>query len=291
MSGNNTMTHQEFTNKRTLLATSMKQAWAMATELAAAAVTQYHFSKPKDASWCAELAEDFMSMDNNDFYKAFVECLKHTTNVKLRQDESDLSKPITAVSNGNIPTGWADQLASMQKDGLNKFGGIKGKTKGLAATMNRDWAPKPKTTEASTDADVKSLELTPLGKELLTGVAVSGDLSEEQTKQAQALAEQFNAQMKALASGEEIEIGSTAPSAHTTGFDFSEVPEAYQAQVTELVDTLATTAMAAETSDFVKKKLDNVLSTAIAGLNKAEKVAISVLAGNPDPNQQQAAVS
>jgi hypothetical protein len=195
--------HGKFSELKVVFVANVKQAWDHATVLSLSAVDHYINCKdPKfDTTWITELYEAFCDAGPA-FADAFEKMLQGTTNVKLRKDESNLSAPVKAVTKGNLPEGYRDVIQNVEKEGLRRYE-RKARTKSRAATLNNDWAKKERTVR-SPDADGINLQTTEFGKSLVDTAKQADNLTDEQKKVAQKLADDFKAKMAALAAGEDV---------------------------------------------------------------------------------------
>lgn len=204
----NFKTHQDFTNGIVFLTTSVKEAWLKASELALAAVDHYYHGKDADGkghdtSWVTELAEAFSHMPT-DFDKCYAQFILLTTNIKLRQDLDDLSKPVYCITRGNRPEGSADQIASVEKDGLVKYASGLKKSANKAKLMNRDGIKEVK--KDGTAPSATGLDQSELGKQLVEAANAADKMAGQKAKEAQKASEWFKETIAAIESGEPMPV-------------------------------------------------------------------------------------
>ncbi len=275
-------THQEFTSKRTLLTTSMKQAWAAASILALSAVDHYYTGKDNEGKahpteWIAELQEAFLYMDGP-FDVAFAKFLEVATNVKLRQDPDNLTKPCYCITRGSRPEGSADQIDSVEKIGLQKYvPDSTHKTKSKAQQFNRDYQKAPKK-EKSGDVSATHLELTELGGILVDAAKLAESFDGDKKTAAEAAAATFKEQMKAIEAGEPVpelpellEMPEMTDFAGVAGTDLGLRAAAAAASFYKIAE-------AAPFDEVLAKKLDNLLKYNEQSLPNAHKAALAALA-------------
>lgn len=217
----------KFQEAEVLFIGSVKQSWQHATLLALSAIAHYH--ETKDSTWIARTANTLMKGDGS-YIACFEKALYSTTNVKLRMDESNLEAPVTATHKGNMPEGYISVMESITKEGLRRYEKSV-RTKSRAATFNRDGAKAPASNKKSAAADVVNLELTDLGKQLLSGVDAASKLEGDASAKAAELAAKFSADMEKLSKGEALDS--------TGGTSLSEEQAATMNDLIEKVNKIA----------------------------------------------------
>lgn len=177
---------------------NVREAWSHATVLSVSAVQHYHETKSKEM---VDHLLNIFAEANGGFLDCFEKMLYTTTNLKIRQDETDLTKAIWTKSKGNMPEDCFSKIATVEKEGLRRFEKA-AKTKKRASSWNNDGAPKPRQSQ-STAADMTHLKTTDMGTSLVDAVKTAEGLDEAQKKAVEELAKQFNSGVEAIASGEE----------------------------------------------------------------------------------------
>lgn len=190
----------KFNSERLILVTNAKQAWEHATLLAVSAVMHYQSDKDaKDSSWIESLMNSFLECDSR-MCQAFEAFVKASTNVKFRQDETDLDKALTTKIVGVSPSNYSEVIELVKVQGLNRFAKIKTKSKAQALRWNNDFnkVDKPK---ASSSADVVSLQTTEVGKSLVEASKAAASLDDAGKAKALDLAKQYEAAIASIAAG------------------------------------------------------------------------------------------
>ncbi len=262
---------QELKTGLGILTTSVKDAWAKATEYAVAAVDHYHEGKGEDGkkhdtTWICDVQDAFLDMDVP-FHKCFFKFLLEATNVRLRMDTDDLDSRVTATTRGNRPVDSLAFIDSVKKHTLVKYHKADGRTENNAKLVNRDGVKLVKE-DKNKASSTTGLAQSETGKMLLDAAGLCDQMAGKQKKDAEAAVDWFNGAMTAIKAGEPMPL--TIP---------TDLPDTDLARgAVESAQKLVDMARASGEDKELDEKLEKIVVDTSQQFTKPLAIAIGILA-------------